>query len=144
MRFWESSAVVPLVVREPATDIVAKLYATDAGLLVWCLTPVEVWSAVCRRRRDSILGSPALREARTRLDRLGADWAELDDVGAVRRRARRLLEVHPLRTADALQLATALVAVADRPDGFPFVTLDARLAEAAEKEGFEILGVLPP
>lgn len=144
MRYWESSAIVPLVVNEPATVAVASLYASDPGLLVGCLTPVEVWSAVCRKRREVVLGSPAMRDARARLDRLAGDWTEVDDVGAIRKRARRLLEVHPLRTSDAVQLATALVGVADRPEGFPFVTLDVRLGEAAEKEGFEVLGVVPP
>ncbi len=140
VRFWESSAVVPLVVHEPTSGPVAKLYSSDSAQIVWCLTEIEVWSAVCRKRREAVLSSPHLREARRRLSRLTGDWTELEDLGSVRSRARRLLETHPLRTADALQLAAALVAVTDRPEGFAFVTLDGRLAEAAEREGFEVMG----
>lgn len=61
----------------------------------------------------------------------------------VRERARRLLESHPLRAADALQLAAALIASEEEPKDLPFVTLDRRLALAAEKEGFKVLGSMP-
>jgi hypothetical protein len=57
----------------------------------------------------------------------------------VDRRARRLLAVHPLRAADALHLAAALIACDERSDVLPFVTLDDRLAEAARREGFDVV-----
>jgi predicted nucleic acid-binding protein len=57
---------------------------------------------------------------------------------SVRLRADRLLGLHPLRTADAFQLAAALLAAEENPENLPFVTLDERLAEAARKEGFPI------
>jgi hypothetical protein len=62
-------------------------------------------------------------------------------VERVRERARRLLEIHPLRAADSLQLGAALLTSEETPQGFPFVTLDRRLADAAEKEGFHVVGV---
>jgi predicted nucleic acid-binding protein len=139
LRFWDSSAVLPLVVRERATEWARSAYAADSTLVVWCLSQAEIWSGVTRKRRETAIGSPDVREARQRLQRLAADWTEIDDVSSVRSRALRLLEVHPLRAADALQLAAALVLVADRPDGFSFLTLDDRLAEAADREGFEVL-----
>lgn len=58
---------------------------------------------------------------------------------AVRQRAKRLLMVHPLRAADALQLAAALVWAAESPQGLELVCLDRRLKEAALKEGFTVL-----
>ena len=48
--------------------------------------------------------------------------------------------MHPLRAADALQLGAALVATDLEPAGLELVTLDERLATAAEKEGFTVLG----
>jgi predicted nucleic acid-binding protein len=53
--------------------------------------------------------------------------------------ATRLLRVHPLRAADALQLAAAIIAAEDDPRSLPFVTLDDRLALAAEREGFPVV-----
>jgi hypothetical protein len=116
-------------------------YSADTFLTVWCLTAVEAWSAVCRLRREGLLNSPAQRAARRRFQALQDSWVEVDDVRTVRNRAQRLLETHPLRSADSLQLASALVFVSERPERVPFVTLDRRLAEAAEQEGFEVLGV---
>jgi hypothetical protein len=118
-------------------------YGADPLINVWCLTPVESWSAVCRLRRDRFLDSPAMRVARRRLRSLVESWIEIDDVHAVRSRAERLLETHPLRAADSLQLAAALVLVAEKPERVGFVTLDQRLARAAESEGFEVVGVTP-
>jgi hypothetical protein len=121
----------------------AKRYQADPIVNVWCLTAVEVWSAICRLRREGLLDSPAMRVARRRLQGLAASWIEVDDLGAVRVRAQRLLETHALRAGDSLQLAAALVLVSDRPERIGFVSLDARLAEAAEREGFDIEGVTP-
>ena len=50
--------------------------------------------------------------------------------------AIRFLRVHPLRAADALQLAAAFVAAERRPSSLELVTLDDWLAAAARKEGF--------
>ena len=64
-----------------------------------------------------------------------------DPGGKLRERARRLLEIHPLRAADSLQLAAALIACEENPQSLFFVTLDRRLKDAAEKEGFGVLGM---
>jgi hypothetical protein len=52
--------------------------------------------------------------------------------------AIRLLRVHALRAADALQLAAALVWADGVPSGSVLHTHDRRLATAAEREGFEV------
>jgi predicted nucleic acid-binding protein len=57
----------------------------------------------------------------------------------VRQRALRLLRIHPLRAADALQLAAALVACDDDPTTLAFVCSDQRLSDAATTEGFLVL-----
>jgi uncharacterized protein len=55
----------------------------------------------------------------------------------VRRQSRRLLRIHPLRAADALQLAAAIVWSGHRDDS-EFVSFDARLRDAARREGFAL------
>ena len=58
----------------------------------------------------------------------------------LRDRAGRLVAAHPLRAADALQLAAALMWCDDTPSTVtPFVCLDERLRNAARREGFSIL-----
>lgn len=141
MRVWDASAVVPLVCRERLSHRSRGLYREDPRLLVWTLTPVEVLSALSRKSREGVLTQDVFRGSRRRLDLLIRDWMEVYDLDAAKIRANRLLETHPLRAADALQLAAALVGVFDRPAGFEFVTFDDILASAAEREGFSVLGL---
>lgn len=136
MRFWDSSALVPLLVREAGTPGVRAALKQDGEMLVWALSPAEVSGALWRRRRSGDLDEPGRLSAEAGLERLADLWTEVVDVTPVVRRARRLLAVHPLRAADALQLGAALTACDDQPDLLPLVTLDDRLAEAARREGF--------
>ena len=136
MRFWDTSALVPIIVNELATKVVASLLIEDPEMIVWALTPVEIASALARRAA----GQPeARRDAQTLLHALESAWVDVDDLKDVAALARHLLMVHALRAADALQLAAALVACDEQPENLPFVTLDNRLAAAARAEGFTVL-----
>ena len=140
MRFWDTSALVPLVYPEASTERLLALESGRDPVLVWTLTPAEIASALSRKRREGV-PEAALSSARRRLAELSSHWIEIQDVPRVRQRALRLVETHPLRAADALQLAAALVGAEEQTDGIAFVTLDRVLAEAARKEGFEVSGL---
>jgi predicted nucleic acid-binding protein len=103
------------------------------------LAATEVVSALARKRREGALAAPAFTRAKQRLAGLERAWSEVTQYDLVRTRARRLLELHPLRAADALHLAAALVAAEERTHLLDVVTFDERLAEAAGKEGFRVL-----
>ena len=139
VRFWDSSAIVPLVLEEAGSAEVLRLLQEDSDLIVWCLAEVEVSSALARRQREGGLEDQAAETSFAELRKLQEQWDEIVAVERVRSRAVRILRVHPLVAADALQLAASLVASEERPEGFPFVCLDARLRDAAQKEGFQIL-----
>ncbi len=74
-----------------------------------------------------------------RLEELIADADTIPPTDPIRRRAGRLLALHPLRGADALQLAAALAWCDEQPSGVSFVCLDERLREAALRESFTVL-----
>ncbi len=100
---------------------------------------MECWSAFHRRHREGQLPEPLLQQA---LDRLTVLFDNVDVVAptaGVRERAGRLLAIHPLRAADALQLAAALVWCEGAASGETFVSLDERLRGAARREGFRIV-----
>lgn len=139
MMFWDSSAVVPLIVAEAATASAQRLLREDPAILVWWATPVECTSAIARLERDHELGGPSVVKATGRLDGLAEAWSEVQPTEAVRRTARRLLRVHQLRAADALQLAAALTASEGDPSTLGFVSLDDRLVDAARKEGARVV-----
>lgn len=141
MRFWDTSAVVPLLLAQRASAAMDELYGSDQALIVWWATRVECESAISREERLERLRAPAARKARQTLDQLAATWQEIAAVEPVRDAARRLLRTHDLRAADALQLAAALIAAEQRPATLAFVCLDDRLCRAAEKEGLPVLGL---
>ena len=141
MKFWDASAIVPLVALEKETGHCRRLLAEDADIVVWFLTPVEVISALSRRLREKSLKPNEFSKAKEQLAALERAWSEVISMERVRERARRLLETHLLRAADSLQLAAALVTSEEAPEGFPFVTLDRRLGDAADKEGFHVIGL---
>ena len=139
MRFWDASAIVPLLVAEAQTRQVQALAAGDPVMLVWCATAVECASALARLARDGMLDETAETQAFDRLRHVASGWHEVDAGDQVRETAVRFLRVHPLRAADALQLAAAFVLAERRPSTLELVTLDDRLAVAARKEGFVVL-----
>ncbi len=139
MKFWDASAVVPLLLAEPSSHRLRRLARADPEVVVWWGTEVECASAIARRHREGSLSEAGVRAAFERLARLSRMWQEAEPVDAVREVARRLLRVHPLRAADALQLAAAVVTSGTRPSTLEFVTLDQRLAVAANVEGFPVV-----
>ncbi len=139
MRFWDASAIVPLLVSEPSTASMQTIAAEDPVMLVWWATEVECASAIARLERDGVVDALAAAATFNRLKQLAAGWHEIDPSDAIRETAVRFLRVHPLRTADALQLGAAFVAAEQRPSSLEIVTLDDRLAAAARKEGFVLV-----
>lgn len=139
MKFWDSSAAIPLGAAEPETPTVRLLREEDPEIAVWWGTRVECAAMVARAVREGRLGHEAAVLMRRRLQSVLEGVDEIAPTEDVRARAERLLAVHPLRAADALQLAAALVGARERPSGVGFVSLDRRLREAARREGFEVL-----
>ncbi len=139
MRFWDSSAIIPLCLKEKTSEAMRRLIKEDEDVVVWWTTRIECLSALSRRQREGVLPSGDDAKARAVLSALAAAWSEIQPTEAVRLRAERLLSIHPLRTADALQLASALIWAQEAPQGLGFVCLDQSLREKAFREGFSIL-----
>jgi predicted nucleic acid-binding protein len=138
LRFWDSSAIVPLTIAEASTEALQATAAQDPVMCVWWASEIECVSALARLEREGELTDPATAAALERLDSLAEAWNEVQPIAVLRGTARRLLRVHTLRAADALQLAAAVVAAEGLPASLNIVTLDERLATAARREGFTV------
>jgi predicted nucleic acid-binding protein len=139
VRFWDTSALVAVAVDEPRSVVARELLAEDAEMTVWWATEVECVCAVSRIERDGSVSAAQAADAVRRLDDLAAGWLEIDPSSAIRRTARRLVVVHPLSSADALQLSAAIAAAEDERGSLGFVSFDPRLCRAAALEGFAVL-----
>lgn len=139
MKYWDASAVVPLLVAEASSASIQGVVQDDPAMVTWWGTSLECFSMLHRLRRADELSPPDFLHVKQSLELL---FAEIDIIApsqALKDRALRSLAVHPLRAADALQLAAALIWCQDHTRDVDFVTLDNRLREAAIAEGFRVL-----
>ncbi len=143
MRFWDANAVVPLLVNESQSPTVGRFLRDDPGVVVWWITRSECVSALARKRREGTISPLGQARSRVVLHRLSQVWTEVLPRDVLRAQAEILLDRHPLRTADAYQLAAALDWRDGTPEGAGFVCFDERLREAVKAEGFEILPADP-
>lgn len=134
MIFWDASALVPLLVRQPVSSELIRSMRARSPAGVWWGSIVECWSALARLRREEVIGPSDEDLARQRLEELRRRSDEILPSEAIRRLAGTLLLRHPLRAADSLQLAAALIYSGTPPAG-EFFSLDERLKEAARLEG---------
>jgi predicted nucleic acid-binding protein len=136
LKFWDSSALVPLLVDEAMSPAMKSLAFADSEKTVWWGTPVECVSALTRRLRMQQISQAAYATSMVRLDDARHNWLEVPPSEKLRIDSERLLTAHPLSAADALQLAAALHADGGNPAPPTFVCLDDRLRQAARSEGF--------
>lgn len=139
MKFWDSSAIVPLLVREKNTGVTKGIVTDDEDIVVWWATRVECRSALARRKREGIIDSKDESKAVSILNALKAVWSEILPSERIRKRAERVLSLHPLRAGDAFQLAAVLLWAQEDPQYHHIVCLDSRLRVAASQEGFFVL-----
>ncbi len=139
MRFWDPSALVPAIVDETTTAEVHALLRSDPHIAVAWHSEVEIASAITRLERTGSFTAERADQCFQRLDALRGTWIPTQATEAIRRGAVRLLRVHDLCAADALQLASAIAAAEGHPASLEFVSLNDRLNVSARREGFPLV-----
>jgi hypothetical protein len=139
MKFWDASAVVPLLAVQGGTKLSESIFSSDSFMSVWWGTSIECASALNRLERDGKIDSKGMVAAKARLSGLAVIWNEVQASEALRESAERLVYAYNLRAGDALQLAAAVAASGDRPAALEVVCFDHRLVLAAQKLGFRVL-----
>jgi predicted nucleic acid-binding protein len=130
--------LVKLYLREQGHDVVASL----TNLVVSALARVEVSSALWRsvRTGESAPDDGSLLEAAFAWDWYDGQRFVVIELGeAVLKRAARLVAVHEIRAADAIQLASALAAREADPRCATLACFDQRLRAAGAMEGFTLV-----
>jgi uncharacterized protein len=140
MKFWDTSAIIPLLADEPTREGLLAILEDDPQIVAWWGTPVEIASALARRERENLITAAEIEAALAATRQLAEGWHEILPSEAVRRTAERLLRAYPLRAADSLQLAAAVIAADHDATTLDLVCLDTRLTIAARREGFKVQG----
>ena len=135
--FWDSSALIPLVVEQQRSPSAKTLYARYA-VVAWWGTEVEIRSGLTRLKRMGQITTSEFDQAKYLAEKVIETWRPIQCQTDLARSACKLLEQHPLTAADAMQLAAALEACEHIPHGYAFITADQRLAEAARLTGFAV------
>lgn len=140
--FLDSSALVKRYIPEQGTGWVRSITAPGAGNTIFIahITPIEIVSGVNRRAREGHLSFAHAHAIRQVIDRFASQRSIgvslTDQIGA---RAKDLLEKHPLRAYDSVQLASALetngMLVAAGLAPLNFVCADRMLLRVAASEG---------
>lgn len=136
--FWDASAVLHLCVPGQASSRARRVFRS-ATPVVWWVTQVEVRSALARLQREGSISDAAYAASRQRLSAMLGAWKEILPVESVRECALEQLGRFPLRAADALQLAAAIIWSGRNPRGRRFVSNDLQLGSAAREAGFDVL-----
>ncbi len=105
--YFDTSALVPLVIDEPRSEPAGLLWDRATRVVSSRLLYPEARAAVARARRMERISSSTSRRAVAELDDLltQVDIVELDLV--LSRRAGELADLHELRGYDAVHLASA-------------------------------------
>ncbi len=143
--YLDTSALLKLYVEEEGTAKVLSLARGDEEnrLIILDITSVEARSAIRRREREGdIRGTDAslivkqMEEDKLSLFLIQPSGSEVIEEAA------RLLDRHPLKAYDAIQLAGCMAARYGVPPPVTFVCADARLCDAATLEGLPVLNPL--
>jgi len=139
VRFWDSSALLPLLVKSAASPRLESLWKRDPEVVLWWGAPVDCEEALAEAGRRGGLKESDRHAAQALLDRLRNSAFEIQPQEEIRSRALRLLALHSLSASQAFELAAALVWCRERTRGMTFVSLAGPLRDAATREGFRVL-----
>jgi predicted nucleic acid-binding protein len=134
--FWDTSALIPLYVREENTAQASGWYK-EYEVVIWWGTPVEIAGALARLLRIKSLDTGQWREAVESIAEEAEMWSVVEPSDELRAHAIEIVKRYDLRAGDALQLAAALEWCDEVPGGRRFLTADERLRNAAVLCGFD-------
>lgn len=136
--YAESSAILSWIFGEPEGEAVREALAAAGSVLASELTLVECDRTILRAQAAGRISEAQAADRRGLLIATSAHWHLLRLDAEVLERARRPFPAEPIRTLDALHLASALAARSAIPD-LDLLSLDARMRAAGRGLGFTVL-----
>lgn len=138
--YAESSAVLAWLLEEPTADSVEAVFDQAEEVVASELTLVECDRALIRAQTWGALSEAEALRRRTLFGSVSSHWTFLKMDREILERARYRLPVEPVRTLDALHLATALTARSAISD-LALLSLDQRVRDNGAALGFDVLPV---
>ncbi|MBI4237389.1 MAG: type II toxin-antitoxin system VapC family toxin [Deltaproteobacteria bacterium] len=131
--FLDSSALAKRYLDEAGSELVAEQCTRATEILLSVIAIPEVLSALNRLRREGHMQSPQYRRLKSTL-MLDVEQAAIVELSpAVVQKTVHCIEHCAVKTLDAIQIASALIAECDR-----FLSADHRQLAAAKRMGLRI------
>jgi predicted nucleic acid-binding protein len=124
--YAETSAVLSWLFGEPTSAEARKRINEAETITTSVLTLLEVERALIRAERQDLLSAGECQRLRGLFARASRSWMLMELSEEVRTGAGRVFPVEPVRTLDALHLATALLWTQAFPD-LRMLTFDQRI-----------------
>ncbi len=136
--YFDTSVLVKRYVKEEGSTRARSLFKRYR-FLSSSIAPLEVVSALCRRRTIGDIAEKDFRAILSRIQEDRAYWDLIEVSPRVLERAEELIQQTALRTLDALHIASALVVQSASGIRVPFITGDARQCEAAKQLAMQVV-----
>jgi predicted nucleic acid-binding protein len=134
--FIDSSSLAKRYILERGSDQVEEIFAKATQTAISLIAPPELISALSRLRRQAVISNGQDSLVKRALFEDIEDMTICDLTVDVIKKTIGLLETHPLRTLDAIQVASALEWQAEL-----FVSSDRRQLSAAKESGLRVRSV---
>jgi len=130
--YCESSAVLAWLLGEPRSGAISGILNRAAGAITSALTLLEARRGIIRREVLKEMDQAAKEKLLEVLENASADWEVVEVTSRILWRAGQPFPVEPLRTLDAIHLATVVELVDGYPD-LKMLSLDDRILKNAEE-----------
>jgi predicted nucleic acid-binding protein len=135
--YAESSAVLCWLLGEPAANTVREFLQGSESIATSHLTLVECERALIRAVKTREIDEAAAADLRAQLNATATRWNLWRFDAEIIQRAKKPFPAEPIRTLDALHLASALQARSITP-GLELLSLDDRIRRAGKELGFRV------
>ena len=131
--YFDSSSLVKFVITEIGSEENLNIWNLSSEKVTSQLARTEMYSTLMRRVREGSMPASAVRGRLDAMDKLFSDVVLVDITSEVIDASCELVKELPLKSADAIHLATALMVRADL-----FSSSDKKLCAAASESGIAV------
>lgn len=135
--YVETSALLTWMLGQPGGETVRKVIDESETAVTSTLTSIEAMRAIARAEEDSVVSAKDAQALRGQLHRVLTEWIQMEITGTVGDRASRAFPSEPVRTLDAIHLATALEFAMAFPD-IEMLSSDDRVRDNAAALGLRL------
>ncbi|MEN9746550.1 MAG: hypothetical protein RL729_1022 [Actinomycetota bacterium] len=131
--YFDTSSLLKFIIKEIGSEENLNIWNFSDEKVCSQLTRTEMHSALMRKVREGSISASAMRARLNAMNKLFADVVLVDITSEVIDASCELVKELPLKSADAIHLATALMVRADL-----FSSSDKRLCAAASESGIAV------